>query len=202
MRGVRSRCRAGTAAASAGSRPSRGRRGGHQRYRSVGGAQAADDDAEDVGEFRADQEKSLSVGLGRGDLQQRHDFAGGREPVLGDAVVRQFQEFFVADAGQEEDLDRGEGPKRFFFIGQVPSPPAGRLFSPGEVTCGLGGDGSAQRRLGAGDYSPRFSVLRRLEKVGGRAPTTIGGVDQRRDLLIPGRKNGCGNVPRPDNVSD
>jgi hypothetical protein len=57
--------------------------GGNQRYRPVGGAQASDDGAEDVGEFRADQQEPFGVGLGRGDPQQRYDCAGGREPVPG-----------------------------------------------------------------------------------------------------------------------
>lgn len=151
MRGARSRCRAGTAAALRVPDLFADVVGGHQRYRSVGGAQAVDDGAEDVGECPADQEKSIGVGLGRGELQQRHDVGGGREPVLGHAVMPQFQELFVADAGQAEDLERGEEPKRLlFFIGQVPSPLAGHPFSPGEVACGLGGDASAQRSFGAG----------------------------------------------------
>lgn len=57
--------------------------GGNQRYRRVGGAQASDAGAEDVGEFRADQQEPFGVGLGRGDPQHRYDCAGGREPVPG-----------------------------------------------------------------------------------------------------------------------
>ncbi|MFB6780964.1 hypothetical protein ACFCX0_26920 [Streptomyces sp. NPDC056352] len=64
--------------------------------------------------------------------------------------MREFQEFLVANAGQTQDLDRGERPEGFlFFIGQVPSAPAGGLFGPREVACGLRSDGSAQGPAGA-----------------------------------------------------
>ncbi|MEK8146662.1 hypothetical protein NKH18_51510 [Streptomyces sp. M10(2022)] len=129
--------------------------GGHQRNRPAGAAQSTDDGAEDVGEFRADQQESIGVDLGRSDLQQRDDLAGGREPVLGDAVVREFQEFLVANVGQAQDLDRCERPEGFlFFIGQVPSAPAGGLFGPREVACCLRGDGSAQGPPVPGISSP------------------------------------------------
>lgn len=74
--------------------------GGHQRDRTAASSQAADDDGKDVRQFRADQQEPFAVGLGWGDLQQGHDFAGAREPVFGDAVVGQLQELLVADAGQ------------------------------------------------------------------------------------------------------
>ena len=52
-----------------------------------GVAYSADDRAEHVGEFRADQQEAFLVGLGRGDLQEGGQLAGGWQPVLGDAVV-------------------------------------------------------------------------------------------------------------------
>ena len=39
-----------------------------------------------------------SAGLGRRDLQQRDELAGGGQPVLGDAVVAELAEFFEPDA--------------------------------------------------------------------------------------------------------
>jgi hypothetical protein len=99
--------------------------GGHQRDRAVRCAEPADDRAEHVGEFGADQQQPFGVGLGGGDLQQRHELAGGGQPVLGDAVVGQLEQLLTADAGQAQGFDRGEGPECLvFFVGQV-APPAG-----------------------------------------------------------------------------
>ena len=118
----------GTAAAWAGSRPAPARRRRPPAGSApLGAAEPADDGAEDVGEFGADQQQPFGVGLGRGDLQQRHELAGGGQPVLGDAVVGQLQQLLAADAGQAQDFDRGEGPERFvFFVGQVAPPAGGR----------------------------------------------------------------------------
>lgn len=59
---------------------------GDQGDGAVGFTDPADDRAEDVGEFRADDQESFLVGLGRGDLQKRDELAGRGEGVLGDAV--------------------------------------------------------------------------------------------------------------------
>ncbi|MFH8446881.1 hypothetical protein ACH4D3_37425 [Streptomyces sp. NPDC018026] len=153
--------------------------GGHQRDCPARAAEPTDDGAEDVSEFRANQQESLGVGFGRGDLQQRDDLASGREPVLGDAVVCEFQEFLVANAGQTQDLDHGERPERFlFFIGQVSPAPAGDLLGPDEVACGFRRDGSAQSPAGAGNQSSGLGVSRRLEQAGGVAAPAVGGADQ------------------------
>src|ERR1035437_7973558 len=47
---------------------------------------------------------------------QRDELAGRRQPVLGDAVVGELQEFLAADPGQPQHLDRGEAPERSFFL--------------------------------------------------------------------------------------
>ena len=47
--------------------------------------------AEHVGQLRADDQQPLGVGLGRGDLQQRDELAGGGQPVLDQAVVDEFE---------------------------------------------------------------------------------------------------------------
>ena len=61
--------------------------GGDQRYDTVGTAEATDDRAENFGEFGADHEETFGVAFRWCDLQQRHDFAGGGQPVLNQAVV-------------------------------------------------------------------------------------------------------------------
>src|ERR1039457_7206151 len=90
--------------------------GDGQRDGPAGTAEPADDRRQDIGKFGADQEQSLRIGLARGDLQQRDELAGRRQPVLGDAVVGELQEFLAADPGQPQHLDRGEAPERFFFL--------------------------------------------------------------------------------------
>jgi hypothetical protein len=56
-----------------------------------------DDGAEHVGELGADDQEPLGVGLGRGDLQQRDQLAGGGQPVLDEAVVAELDQFLGAD---------------------------------------------------------------------------------------------------------
>ena len=65
--------------------------GGDERDGAGGAADAADDGGEDVGEFGADQQEPFGVGLGRGDLQQRDELAGGGQPVLDQAVVGELE---------------------------------------------------------------------------------------------------------------
>ncbi len=72
--------------------------GDRQRDGAAGAPQPADDRRQDVREFGADQEKPLRIGLARGDLQQRDELAGRRQPVLGDAVMGELQELLAADA--------------------------------------------------------------------------------------------------------
>jgi len=69
----------------------------HQRHGGPVAADPADDRGEYVGKFRGDHQQPLLIGLGGGDLQQRDQLAGGRQPVLDQAVVRQLGEFLDAD---------------------------------------------------------------------------------------------------------
>jgi hypothetical protein len=79
--------------------------GGHQRHRAVLAADPGDDLAEHVGQHGADHQEPLGIGLGRGDLQQREQLAGGRQLVLDEAVVGQLGEFLDPDP-----LSRGPQP--------------------------------------------------------------------------------------------
>jgi hypothetical protein len=58
----------------------------------------ADDGAEHVRELRGDDQKPLLVGLGRGDMQQRDQLAGGRDGVLDQAVMGEFCQLLNTDA--------------------------------------------------------------------------------------------------------
>jgi hypothetical protein len=51
-------------------------------------ADPADDGGQHVGQFRGDDQQPFLVGFGRGDLQQRDQLTGGRQPVLDQAVMR------------------------------------------------------------------------------------------------------------------
>jgi hypothetical protein len=61
--------------------------GGDERDGAVGVADAANHGAENLGEFGADHQEPFGIDLRRCDLQQRHDFAGGGQTVLNQAVV-------------------------------------------------------------------------------------------------------------------
>ena len=60
-------------------------------------ADPGDDRGQHLRQFRSDHQKPLGVGLGVGDLQQPDQLSGGRQPVLDEAVVRQFGQFFNAN---------------------------------------------------------------------------------------------------------
>ena len=59
-------------------------------------ANPVDDGAEHFRQFRGDNQKSFLIGLRRDDLQQRHEFTGGGQPVLHETVVRQLEQLFDA----------------------------------------------------------------------------------------------------------
>ena len=56
------------------------------------------------------------------------------QPVLDQAVMREFGQFLDADACGAEYFDGGPGPERgFFFTGQVSPGARGGVFGPGPV---------------------------------------------------------------------
>ena len=98
-----------------------------------------DDGAEHVGQLGADDQQPLGVGFGRGDLQQRDELAGSRQPVLHQAVVGQFGQFLDADPRMPQDLNGGPGPEpAMFFEGEVAAFPGAGLVSP-DSRASLGG---------------------------------------------------------------
>ena len=88
--------------------------------------------------------KSLLVCLGRDDLQQGDDLAGGRQPVLDQAVVADLQDFLDPAAREPEDFHGGPCPERVVvFEFQVAAPAGCRVVGPG-LEGGLR-DGPGQR---------------------------------------------------------
>ena len=91
----------------------------------------ADDGAEHVGQLRRHDQQPLVVGLGRGDLQQRHELAGAGQPVLDQAVVDELGQLLDPDAGGAQDLDGRPGPERvLFFAPRSRRLPVARVFGP------------------------------------------------------------------------
>ncbi len=86
--------------------------GQHRDRACSGGADAGDDRAEDVGQFRSDQEKPFLVGFRKGDLEQRHDLTGRGQFVLNQGVMAGLQHLLDPDAGVLKELDRVPGPER------------------------------------------------------------------------------------------
>ena len=125
--------------------------GGDQGDGPAAAADPADDGAEHVGELGADDQEPFGVGLGRGDLQERDELAGGGQPVLDQAVVAELEQFLDPDAGGAEHLDDRPGPEGVvFFAGQVAAFPGGGVIGPDACPCRergrRSGRGSGPRR--------------------------------------------------------
>jgi hypothetical protein len=100
-----------------------------------------DDGSQDVGEFGTDDQQSLGVCLGRGDLQQGDQFGAGRWRVLDQAVVAELGELLDADPGVTQRFDRRPSPEGPVFLpGEVPA-----RAGSGVLTPDLGGRTRAQR---------------------------------------------------------
>ena len=130
----------------------RGRRRPRPGGRPAVAADAGDDGAEHVGELGADDgQQPLGVGLGRGDLQQRDQLAGGGQPVLDEAVVAELDQFLGADPGGAQYFDGRPCPERAVFFGaQVAVIAGGQVFGP-DAGGGAAGGGAGQGLPGGGD---------------------------------------------------
>ena len=82
----------------------------------VTAADPVDDRAQDIGKFRADDEKPFSVGLRGCDLQERDEFTGAGQSVLDQAVVAEFLHFLNPNAGVPEDFDDRPSPEGVLFV--------------------------------------------------------------------------------------
>jgi hypothetical protein len=88
----------------------------------------------------------------------------------------ELQELLAADAGESQDLDRGERPERFLFlVGQVAPLAGGGVLGPDASSVGLGGRGPAERPVGALDDLAGRCRDGGLEPSGGRVPALGGG---------------------------
>jgi hypothetical protein len=64
-------------------------------------------------------------------------------------VVRQFEQFLAADAGQTQHLNGGERTELFLVAGQVASSAGDDVLGPDEPSDGVGGDGLRSPTRGA-----------------------------------------------------
>src|SRR5271163_264799 len=120
-------------------------------------ADPVDDRAEHIRQFRRDQQESLLVGLGWQDLQQRHDFVGGGQTVLHEAVVREFQQLLSPDTGGPRDFNDRPGPEGVvFFEFEVASLAGAAVVGPDLAGDGcVTGGGADQRLPGCGERLSR-----------------------------------------------
>ena len=86
--------------------------GHHERHGAARVADAADDGGQYLGQLGADHQEPFGVGLRRGDLQQRDELTGSRQPVLDEAVMRSLGQFLDADAGMAQHFHRRPRPER------------------------------------------------------------------------------------------
>src|SRR5262249_24482914 len=150
----------------------------------AGCADAGDDGAEHVGEFGADDQQPVGVGFGRGDLQQGDELAGGRQPVLDEAVVGQFGEFLDPDAGGAQDFDGRPGPERAVLFGAQVAPLAGGQVV-GPDAGGAAGGGAGQGLPGGGGDVAGAGIAGGVQQRG-RAGMLLGGAaDQHRQDREP-----------------
>lgn len=104
--------------------------GGDERDAPGGLLQSADDGGEHLGKVRRDDQQAFGVGLGRSDLQQRHQATGAGQSVLHQAVVAERAVPPYARGGAEH-LDDRPGPKGMaFFPGEVATFPGTGVVDP------------------------------------------------------------------------
>jgi hypothetical protein len=113
-----------------------------QGHGAPGSTDVAHDGAEHVRQFGADDQQPFGVGLGRGDLQQRDQVRGCRQPVPYGAPVGKLGEFLDRDAGGAQRIDGRPGPERAVLRGAEVAPGAGgQVFSPDAGGAAGGGAG-------------------------------------------------------------
>ena len=114
------------------------------------------------------------VGLGRGDVQQRDELAGGGQPVLDQAVVRQLGQFLDPDARVAAGPPRSPRPR---------------------TRCLLPGSGPGACRLPG--PRPRCGLLARGQHVTGAAsgPPAVNSSPGRAARAASSRAAGCLRVP-------
>ena len=152
---------------------------------SLSAADPGDDGRQHVGELGGDDQQSFGVGLGRGDLQQRDQFAGVRQPVLDQAVVRELGQFLDPQARVAQHLNHRPGPEAAVFLeGQVAAPPVWMLCP--DAAGGLGLHHRAAQRLAGGDEQVAgLAAFGGGEQLGGADPFSLHPGRQRRQHREP-----------------
>jgi hypothetical protein len=149
------------------------------------GPDPADDGAEHISQFGADHQQPFGVGFGRGDLQQGHQLAGGRQPVLHQAVVAELDQFLDADAGGPEHFDDRPGPERVAFFGGEVAPFAGAAVLSPDVDAAVLGGRAGQGLPGSGEGIARPGVAGGVQQGLGMAVVPGGGLGQDRQHREP-----------------
>ena len=124
------------------------------------------------------------VGLGGGDLQQRHDLAGAGQPVLDQAVVADFQQFLDPAAGEAQDFHGRPGPERVVvFVAEVAALARGWVAGP-DLPGGPGG-GPGQRLARGGECLAGRGLAGGLQERGGVLAPLVDGPGQHRQDRQP-----------------
>jgi len=142
---------------------------------------ASDDPGQDRDEVRIGGDDSLGVGLGRADLQQRHEFAGGGQ-VLAQAQVGQLEQLLDAGPGASQDLDGCPGPEGV-VLQAFRVEPLFRLIQRGDEERGgapvaAGPTGPAVAQAVDGELLPRFDRPDGRKEVAGYRQPVLGAGDQ------------------------
>ena len=138
------------------------------------------DRGEHVGQLGADHEQPFLIGLGRCDVQQRDELAGGWQLVLDQAVMGELCELFNPDAGMAENFRGRPGPERVVFLAGEVAPGAGGVVGPDPL--GLGGqDGAAHGLPGCGELLAGSGVARGGQQGGGSGAGLVEGGGQGGD---------------------
>jgi len=160
--------------------------GRDQRHCRRAAADPGDDGREDVGELGADHQQSFGVGLGRRDLQQRHELAGAGQSVLNQAVVAELEELFDADAGGSQHLHNGPGPEReVFFQADVTALAGDRVVHPDLARRGVRDDGAHEPLSAGGEGLAGAGLAGDVEQHVGRGASLLEAAEQYRKHRQP-----------------
>ncbi len=161
-----------------------GRRGPDRS--ALAGPHPADDGSEHFGQLGADHQEPLPVGLGRGDVQQWDDLAGGGQGVGDHAAMGELEHLLDPGAGVPQHLDDCPRPEGVLLLkGEVASrtafwssgiDDAGATFA---TAAGVGGVGKpAQPFPGRLEDLARCCGDRRRQQLLTRSPAALGGGHQ------------------------
>jgi hypothetical protein len=142
--------------------------GHHQRHVRPGAADPAHDRGQHVGQLGRYHQEPFLIGLGRGDLQQRDQFAGARQPVLDQAVVGELCQLLDPYAGETQHFNGRPGPEpAVLFEGEVTAFAGAGVLGPGPAGRLGFHRRPAQRLPAGGEHRARTGALGGLQPVSG-----------------------------------